>query len=61
MTMRWICAGAFVDFGDLRVAEEALYRVLLDVAIAAVDLDCAQALFMASLGGEELCHAGLFA
>src|SRR5581483_12353216 len=31
--------GPLVDLGDLRVAEEPFHRIVLDVPVAAVDLD----------------------
>src|ERR687898_1469147 len=42
--------GAFVDLEQLRVAHELLDRVLLDVAVAAEDLDC--------VGRDLHCHVG---
>src|SRR5437870_10064950 len=50
--------GSLVELRDLRVAEGALHLVLLDEAIAAVDLDCVRGHLHRRLGGEKLGHRG---
>src|SRR4051794_11107162 len=48
--------GALVDLGDLGVAHVALDRILLDVAVAAEDLDGLDGDAHRVVGGEELGH-----
>src|SRR5699024_7213520 len=45
---------ALVDLGDLGIAHHALNRVILGVAVAAVDLDCLGGDLHGSFGGEQL-------
>src|SRR6185436_8065243 len=52
-------ARAFVDLRDARVAVVALHRVVLDVAVAAMDLDRFRADPFGELGGEKLRLRGL--
>src|SRR2546423_1203161 len=47
---------ALVDLRDLRVAHHPLDGVLLDVAVAAEDLDCVGRDLHRDVGAEELCH-----
>src|SRR5947209_15280962 len=47
-------ARAFVDLRDARVAIMALDRIVLDIAVAAVDLDRLRAHPFGHLGGVEL-------
>src|SRR5688572_8868353 len=53
-------AGALVDLGDLSVAIMTFYRIILDVAVAAMDLNGLIGHEHRDLGGEELGHGGLF-
>src|SRR3954454_7047660 len=48
--------GAFVDLGDLGVAHHALDGVLVDVAVAAEDLDGVDGDLHGVVGGEQLGH-----
>src|SRR5215210_6992649 len=52
--------GAFVNLGYLGVTEEALDRVLLDVAIATVDLYRGPCALHRQLRSKQLRHASLF-
>jgi hypothetical protein len=52
-------AGAFVDLGDLGVAEVALDRVFLAVADPAVDLDRGVGAEHGRLGGKQFGGRGL--
>src|SRR6185295_19117593 len=52
-------AGAFVDLRDAGVAVVALDGIVLEVAVAAVDLDRVRADLLGELGSEELGLGGL--
>src|SRR5277367_2182652 len=51
--------GAIVNLKDPRVTVEFLHRVVVDEAVAAVDLNRRRADALAHLGGEQLGHRGL--